>query len=468
MYKIIILLVGIFVPILGFGASDSIPSSLKKALDRYAAEHPSNVAIKIVNVRNAKSLYQFNADVPMNPASTMKLVTTKAALDILGSGYRWFTDVMITGKIENKTLTGDIYFVGNGDPSLDIRRFEELISAIKKRGISNVNGSIYVDRSSFLLPQHDSSLFDAKPIRPYNAGADAMLINENLFTLDFIPNVQDDSVSITSSPSAPKIQNKLKLSKGRCKTWPKTPTMKDGVIIFEGSYSKSCGEKRRQYSFFPSHDYFSHVFNKLWYDRIPSTIPPIRAAKTPASARLLYRATSEPLSSAIHRANKFSSNVVARQIFLTLSTPENELASIERSRKMLSRWLRDKNIIDEGFFIDNGSGLSRNSRLTASLLSHVLRWGWRDPSMPEFLSSLSVPGVDGTLQKRFSGDPILGRAHLKTGFLDGVRSIAGYLHLHNGETLSLVIIMSGDKLSKNRNNIESLVSLIYNAPWRIE
>jgi D-alanyl-D-alanine carboxypeptidase/D-alanyl-D-alanine-endopeptidase (penicillin-binding protein 4) len=183
--------------------------------------------------------------------------------------------------------------------------------------------------------------------------------------------------------------------------------------------------------------------------------------KTPESAQEFLSIESEPLASALRLTNKWSSNVAARHIFLTLSLQPNKTADITASRLNINDWARQRGFNTKGFFIDNGSGLSRDGRIPASLISAILNAAWVDASMPEFVSSFSIPGVDGTLETRFTHSPVNAKAHLKTGYLESVRSIAGYLHLSNGHTLSIVFIMNGDTLTKNPETLEHIVESLY-------
>ena len=183
--------------------------------------------------------------------------------------------------------------------------------------------------------------------------------------------------------------------------------------------------------------------------------------KTPESAQLLLTTKSEPLATALRLSNKWSSNLAAKNIFLTLSAQQNKTGDLTQSRLIVETWGKGRGLDTRGLVIDNGAGLSRNGRTTASLISAILKMAWSDPSMPEFVSSLSMPGVDGTLGKRYRLSPVEAKAHLKTGYLDSVRSIAGYLHLPKGRTLSIVIIMNHESLTKTSKTMENLVQQLY-------
>ncbi len=457
----LLLILALVIPQPSFGEPLNLPEALKKQLEKLVTEYPNEFGVRIDDITRGETVFAGNQDAPLNPASVMKLVTTKAALDLLGLGFRWKTDVLIDGARQSKSLTGDLYFRGGGDPTLDLMRFKLLLKHIYDLGIHAINGNVYVDRSIFPSDTYDPGQFDDEPLRPYNVGPDALLVNANVFDIRFIPNQETQTVDLISSPENFNIINELKLADQPCAKWPKKPSVIQGQIVFQGSYPASCGVKQRQYSFLSPSVYFENVFLTEWAALGGTLDGQILDKKTPESAQELLSIESEPLASALRLTNKWSSNVAARHIFLTLSLQPNKTADITASRLNINDWARQRGFNTKGFFIDNGSGLSRHGRIPASLISSILNAAWVDASMPEFVSSFSIPGVDGTLENRFTHSPANARAHLKTGYLEGVRSIAGYLHLSNGHTLSIVFIMNGDALTKNPETLEHIVESLY-------
>ncbi|MDA1332522.1 MAG: D-alanyl-D-alanine carboxypeptidase/D-alanyl-D-alanine-endopeptidase [Proteobacteria bacterium] len=456
-----LLILALVIPQPSFGEPLNLPETLKEQLKKLVTEYPSEFGVRIDDIARGETVFAGNQDAPLNPASVMKLVTTKAAIDLLGVGFRWKTEILIDGALQGKSLTGDLYFRGGGDPTLDLMRFKSLLKNIYDLGIHSINGNVYVDRSIFPTERHDPSLFDNEPWRPYNAGPDALLINANVFDVRFIPNQETKTVDLISSPSNINIINELKLVDQPCTKWPKKPVIMQGQIVFQGAYPASCGIKQRQYNFLAPSVYFENIFLTEWTALGGVINGQILDKTTPESAQELLSIQSEPLASALRLTNKWSSNVAARNIFLTLSLQPNTASDIAASRSIINDWAIKRGFNTEGFFIDNGSGLSRSARVSASLISEILNAAWIDASMPEFVSSFSIPGVDGTLETRFTHSIVNARAHLKTGSLEDVRSIAGYLHLSNGRTLSIVIIMNSGTLTKNPETLEHLVESLY-------
>jgi D-alanyl-D-alanine carboxypeptidase/D-alanyl-D-alanine-endopeptidase (penicillin-binding protein 4) len=454
-------LLALLIPQASFGDKIKLPDALETRLDHLVKNYPTGFAVRIDDITQNETIFAGNQNTPLNPASVMKLISTKAAIDILGLGFRWETEVLINGTTVDKVLTGDLYFRGSGDPTFDLPRFNRLLKNIYDIGIQSIKGNIFVDRSSFSLDPHDPSQFDKEPLRPYNAGANALPINANVFDIQFIPDQENKTVNLISSPLNAPVTNQLTLVDQPCTRWPKNPIIENQQIVFRGSYPATCGIKERQYNFLSHSLYFKNAFVSQWSALGGTLTGKILEDKTPESAQLLLTTKSEPLASALRLTNKWSSNLAARNIFLTLSAQQNKTGDLTQSRLIVENWGKGRGLDTKGLVIDNGAGLSRDGRTTASLISEILKMAWMDPSMPEFVSSLSIPGVDGTLAKRYGFSPVEAKAHLKTGYLEGVRSIAGYLHLPEGRTLSIVIIMNHESLTKTSNTMENLVQHLY-------
>ena len=456
-----IFILSLLVPHTSLGDKLNLPETLQSRLEHLVKNYPTGFAVRIDDITKGETIFTGNQHTPLNPASVMKLVTTKAAIDLLGLGFRWKTDILINGTRENRILNGDLYFRGSGDPTIDLNRFNSLLKKIYDSGIRSIDGNVYVDRSSFPSEAHDPAQFDEEPLRPYNAGSDALPINANVFDIHFIPNYENKTIDLISSPLNAPISNQLKLVNRPCASWPKNPAIENQIIYFRGSYPAACGIKQRQYSFLSPSSYFENAFLSEWISLGGTLRGQILDGQTPESAVPLLSSTSEPIASALRLTNKWSSNIAARNIFLTLSAQQSPAADLTQSRLILENWAKARELDARGLFIDNGSGLSRNGRTTVSLISEILKMAWTDPSMPEFVSSLSIPGVDGTLCTRFRLSPANAKAHLKTGYLEGVRSIAGYLHLPQGRTLSVVIIMNHESLTKTSKTMENLIQQLY-------
>ncbi len=450
---------------IGSARSELTPEKLRNKISTLIAADKNKFSIRVERLGSNGPIVSINETRPLNPASVMKLVTTKVAIDVLGLDFRWSTQVQRTGEIINQSLIGDLYFVGGGDPTLDIERFRRILEDIRAHGITHIKGNIYVDRSRFSAPYHNPKIFDEAPTRPYNAGPNALLINENKFTLAFTPREGGRSVSITSTPPLSKLVNELHLDSGACIDWPKHPVTTDRQIIFSGYFNESCEQKKREYRFLNHQEYFANAFSSIWNALDGKHEGQILAREAPRDAVLIGTYISEPISAAIRKINKESSNVMARHLFLELGQQPSQENRLHHARDTINKWAAENGLDTSSLFVDNGSGLSRYGRVTTKFIASVLRRAWMDPSMPEFLSSLSIPGVDGTLENKFELTPLNSRSHLKTGFLKNVRAVAGYIHHDSGEVLSVVIIVNGETLTKGGNLADKILQLIANTDW---
>ena len=433
-----------------FGAhSNELPDSVNRAL-KDAGISPLGVAVVVQSVDADKPIIRYNAQQAMNPASTMKLLTTYSALELLGPAYTWKTEALADTPPANGLLTGNLYLRGSGDPKLTLEQFWLLLRQLRTRGISEISGDIVLDRSAFSVPFHDAAEFDNEPLRPYNAGPDALLVNLKSIRLTLLPPPGNKNVQVLSeTPSEDlRIDNRLQLTQEGCSNWREKLKIRvnGSTIELNGSYAASCGEKALYLSPWPANTQVEQLFRSLWRELGGTLHGKVREGLTPINARSLTSIESPALSEIIRDINKFSNNVMARQVFLTLATQRP--ATAEGARQRINNWLKEKNLKTPELLMDNGSGLSRTERISADGLSQLLLAAWKSPVMPELMSSLPVAGIDGTMKKRLGNGAAAGRAHLKTGYLDNVRAIAGYV-LDSNDKRWVVVFLINDPKSRN-------------------
>ena len=433
-----------------FGAhSNELPDSVNRAL-KDAGISPLGVAVVVQSVDADKPIIRYNAQQAMNPASTMKLLTTYSALELLGPAYTWKTEALADTPPANGLLTGNLYLRGSGDPKLTLEQFWLLLRQLRTRGISEISGDLVLDRSAFSVPFHDAAEFDNEPLRPYNAGPDALLVNLKSIRLTLLPPPGNKNVQVLSeTPSEDlRIDNRLQLTQEGCSNWREKLKIRvnGSTIELNGSYAASCGEKALYLSPWPANTQVEQLFRSLWRELGGTLHGKVREGLTPINARSLTSIESPALSEIIRDINKFSNNVMARQVFLTLAAQRP--ATAEGARQRINNWLKEKNLKTPELLMDNGSGLSRTERISADGLSQLLLAAWKSPVMPELMSSLPVAGIDGTMKKRLGNGAAAGRAHLKTGYLDNVRAIAGYV-LDSNDKRWVVVFLINDPKSRN-------------------
>ena len=428
--------------------SAELPHSVTQAL-KEAGIPLSSIAVVVHGVDAVQALIRHNAQQAMNPASVMKLVTTYAALELLGPAYTWKTEALVDALPLGGQLNGPLYLRGSGDPRLALEQFWLLLRQLNARGVSAISGDLVLDRSAFALPIHDPAEFDNEPLRPYNAGPDALLVNLKSLRLTLHPDSEQKAVSvITETPSSGlRIENRLLLTQDACGDWREKirPKAIGESIELSGSLSANCGDKALHLSPWSADVQVERLFRTLWRELGGTLNGKVREGLTPATARLIAVQESPPLGEVVREINKYSNNVMARQVFLTLAAERP--ATPEGARRRIKAWLTDKELKLPDLVLDNGSGLSRSERITADGLGQLLLAAWKSPVMPELMSSLPLAGIDGTLKKRLGNSAASGRAHLKTGYLEGVRAIAGYT-LDSRDKRWVVVFLINDPKSR--------------------
>ena len=431
-----------------------LPVSVAEAFTR--AQVPlDSVAVLVKEVGAREVLLSQNVDRAMNPASVMKLVTTYAGLELLGPTYTWKTDVLISGApdvLRGGTLHGDLILRGSGDPKLTVERLWLLLKHLRERGLRSIEGDLVLDKSFFGAVDADPSKFDGETLRAYNVGPDALLVNFKTIRFQFAPSVDERSVAISTDvkPAQLSIVNRTRLVDGPCGDWRERIKLDvqqasaiDIRVAFSGNYPRSCGEGTWNISLLDHARFVGGVFANLWSDMGGVWKGAVRLAPTPADARVLASTESAPLSEMVRDINKFSNNVMARQLFLTLSAEiDKQPATVARSTEIVKAWLARKSIGAPELVMENGSGLSRVERISASSMSRLLDEAFKSTVMPEFISSMSLIGLDGTFRRRARSDVVAGTAHLKSGTLNDVRAIAGYMLANDGKRYSLVMMVN--------------------------
>ncbi|MFO1320520.1 MAG: D-alanyl-D-alanine carboxypeptidase/D-alanyl-D-alanine-endopeptidase [Burkholderiales bacterium] len=448
-----------------YASAAPIPEPVARALRQSGI--PAAAFGAIVMSPEGRVLWQHNAATPLNPASVMKVVTTAAALDILGPAYTWRTDVLVTGPIRDGRLAGDLVIRGGGNPRLTMESLWLLLRDVMARGVRHIDGDVVLDRGAFQVDEVDPGQFDGQPTRPYNVGPDALLMHWWSVRLVFVPDTEHRSVAILPEPPLPEVRivNQLTLGDGPCDAWPDTPEADpaNATLTFRGTFAASCGERDRSFVVLPPLGYARSLFDHLWRELGGTRAGNVRYGSTPSMARPLTGADSPTLAEVVRDINKNSNNVMARHLLLTMGASAGQPATLPAGRAAIMRWLAERQGDDAAATVlENGSGLSRIERITPGVLAGVLATAWNGPYGPELASSLPVPGVDGTLKRKYKDAPIAGRAHLKSGYLENVRAIAGYVHGPDGRTLIVVGIVNHDRAREAAAVPEALVQ------WTLE
>jgi D-alanyl-D-alanine carboxypeptidase/D-alanyl-D-alanine-endopeptidase (penicillin-binding protein 4) len=439
------------------------PRPVRDAL-RQAGIPLESVSVVVQGIEGSPIPVSHRAAEPMNPASVMKLVTSYAALDLLGPAFTFRTDFLVTGEVKGGVLDGDLVIRGGGDPKLTYERLWRAAHQLRSRGVREIRGDVLLDRSYFSPVPHDAARFDNEPRRAYNVGPDALLVNFNAVEFRFIPG--EDGVRVTGEPDFPNVEiaSRIKLTREACASWRRNLRYdfeENGLValvVFSGSYSADCGERTWPLAVFDAGRFFEASFRWLWSESGGVLRGKLRMAPTPPDARLVYRHESEPLAVLVRDMNKFSNNVMARHVFLALSAERGTPGDAAASERILREWLAARGIDDRDLAIENGSGLSRDERASAAFIASVLRSAWSSGVMPELAASFPVFAVDGTLKTRRAG--AAGHAHLKGGTLTGVQSMAGYVLGRGGKRWIVVMMVNHPNAGAAQPAFDALVEWV--------
>jgi serine-type D-Ala-D-Ala carboxypeptidase/endopeptidase (penicillin-binding protein 4) len=423
-----------------------------------------------------------NADKAMNPASVMKLFTTYAGLELLGPGYTWKTEVHAAGEIRRGTLYGDLVLKGGGDPKLTVEHFEALLKQLRQRGLRTIRGDLILDHTLFENPAYDPAGFDGEPLRAYNVGANALLVNFK--TVRFLFDLSVDGKAAVIVPDVRPVQlevvNRIKLVDGVCGDWQgriarevETPSPLRIKLSFSGNYARSCGAQTWNIALLDHNRFVGGVFADIWKELGGSWKGLVKVTATPADAHLLATLESPSLAEVVRDINKYSNNVMARQLFLTISAEKSgPPGTVARSTEIIREWLAKKGINAPELVFENGAGLSRAERSSAATLAGLLTSAWGSSVMPEFIASMPLLGVDGTLRKRARSDAVAGQAHVKTGTLNDAAAIAGYVQDMNGRRWLVVMMINHANAPQAQAAQDALLAWVHaganlNAPGAI-
>ena len=409
-----------------------------------------------------------NPELALNPASVIKIVTTLAALELLRPGYRWKTEIYTLGNIRDGVLQGDLLIKGYGDPWLVIEDFRKMLEELRRRGIHDIEGDLLLDTSWFDVPFTQPGAFDGKPFRTYNVLPNALLVNFKAVNFHFYPAPNGRNVRIHAEPELAglTIDNRLQLRKRYCGGFQRgiAVAVPDEQVadhvIFSGRFPNGCGHYILRRALLTHETYAYGAFKSLWRQAGGGITGQVRNASAPPNIKPFLVHHSKPLSDIIRFINKFSNNVMTRQLLLTLGAEQQEQpGTVEKGVQVINDYLAGLGLSTESLHIDNGAGLSRDVRISTKLLADILEHAWSIPWRPEFISSLAIAGVDGTARSRLKHMAAGGRAHIKTGTIDDVSAVAGYVHASSGREY-VVAGMLNHKLAHKGHGRELMNALV--------
>ena len=452
-----------------------LPPAALAALSR--ARVPTEaVSVVIRDPLTGQDLMRHNALRPMNPASIIKLVTTLAALERLGSSWTWKTPIWLDGSVTpaggDGVLDGNLVIKGSGDPRLTIERTWMLLQRVRQMGVQEIRGDIVLDQSAFEAPAARAGDFDGEPLKPYNVQPRALMLNQRTVSYSFTPDSAAGVARITAEPplAGVRVDSTVPLAQGPCQDWRgdlKAQWADPARVRFSGRYAQSCGE-RQWHVAHPDPDGFdARYLQALWSSMGGRLQGRVREGRAPDRAPT-FEWSSPALADVVRDINRHSNNTMAQLLALTLaaqSAPAGTTVGAGEARGWLQQWAQsrleptrasaDTARLPGQLVIDNGSGLSREQRASAEHIATLLQQAWTSPVLPDFISSLPATGApDGTL-RRWQREA--GRAHLKTGSLRDVVGVAGYALAPNGQRRIVVVMIQHERAQEARPVLDAVV-----------
>src|ERR1700680_3294498 len=360
-------------------AAAEVPAAVMQVI---AAQRlpPGAVSFAIVDPDSGRLIFSQNPDTPRSPASTIKVITTFAALDLLGPSYTWHTRASIRGALNDGVLDGDLILQGGGDPYMTLERWWSFARALRAKGLKTIRGDIVIDDTAFSLPAEDPGEFDGRPNRPYNVQPDALMVNFQSIEFRVQPDVDARRVDVIASPAPVNlaIDNHVRFAAGRCggaagRVDFKVASARWDRVVFSGALSPHCAERSITRVVLQPATYAFGTFVELWRELGGEITGQLRVEAAPADAQALLTFDSLSLGEIVRLTNKFSSNLLARHFLLAMGEERSgSPATLEKGAAAIAEWGRARGLDLQAIDIDNGSGLSRSTRISVLQMAHAL------------------------------------------------------------------------------------------------
>jgi len=497
-------------------ADSALPAAVAELLQR--AKVPADaLAAVVMPVTAGAARWQVQADRAMQPASTMKLVTSIVALDRLGPNHRGFTELLTQASQQGDVLMGDLVLRGGADPELGLPQLWGLLAELRWQGIRDIEGDIVIDRGLFRgVPGPNAPPFDAWPEFPYNGVPDALQLNHNLMGLEISSEgpTRPGSVVARALPPLPGVEidaSAMRLTDRPCRDWDddwiSPPVLVEPApgqlrISLRGGFPKACSQ-RSALALIDRQALAERHLRWVWQSlggewrgqlreagapligplgaaaqAVPSTLPDAPPANwlapgvalagtpgvTPPGLRVLARRLARPWGEVLRMMNKHSDNPNSRLLYLSLGlgamADQPAASTAELAGRSVQAWMAERRIASAGLVMDNGSGLSRSERISPRQLAQMLQVAYSGRWASELMMSLPVAGVDGSMRRRLKTSPAAGWARLKGGTLKNVTALAGYVPDGQGRWWVLAAMINHDQAAAARPALDALVDWV--------
>ena len=451
----------------------ALPPAVRAALLKAGVPEDAMAAVALP-LGHSGTPWQWRADVAMQPASTMKLLTSIVALDRLGPNHRSSTELRSAAPLNAGVLQGDLVLKGGADPELGLPQFWQMLVDLKQAGVTRIEGDLLLDRTLFRPARMDIGVppFDDEMEFQYNVIPDALELAGNLLPLEIRSGPGGlRASSVPALDGVDFVTGGMAVVDAPCKDWdqvwkPAVVQREPGVagrtrIELQGGFPANC-IRRTELNLLDRTDLADRLFRSLWQGLGGTWTGQAReaAAPEPERTRTLVRRVSRPWGEVLRPMMKTSDNPVTRMLFLQLGVPfmaaNAQATTAELASAAVRSWLVEHHIDIAGLVLDNGSGLSRSERITPRQLASMLAVAWQGPRAADLLMSLPVAGEDGSVRP-LKDSPAAGWARLKPGTLRNVVALAGYVRDEHGQPWAVAMMINHDDASKARPALLALV-----------
>lgn len=465
-------------------ADDALPPAVRAALAE-ADVPPEAFAGIALPLGHRAPAWRVRAGQPMQPASTLKVLTSIVALDRLGPNHRSFTELRSAAPVDGGVLRGDLVLRGGADPELGVAQFWALLMELRALGVAEIAGDLVVDRTLFRPARMDLGVppFDETPEFPYNVIPDALQLAGALLRIDLDSSGGEVRARLVPPLPGIGVTSRMSLTDRRCEDWDEdwqpARVQRAGERIdieLQGGFPRQprqgdAGEAgagcrvRAQLQLVDRQELTERLFRSLWQDLGGRFGGRVREAVDGAPARgtrVLVRRESRPWGEVLRNLNKRSDNPEARLLFLSLGVPamaaEPGTDTAELSARVVRDWLAARGIDAAGLVLDNGSGLSRRERITPLTLARALQEAWHERYAPDLLMSLPVVGSETA--RTLKDSPAAGWARMKGGTLRNVVSLAGYVNDADGRPWVLAMMINHERAQRVRRALFEMVDVV--------
>ncbi|MCA9655598.1 MAG: D-alanyl-D-alanine carboxypeptidase/D-alanyl-D-alanine-endopeptidase [Myxococcales bacterium] len=409
----------------------------------------AQVGVSIVDLETGEALVERGAELPLNPASNVKLVTTAAALGILGPAHRYSTGVYHDeGALSGTTIRGELYLQGSGDPALVTANLYELAGKLRARGIEKITGGITVDASTFDRDELPPGFDQKQELASFRAPGGATVVNFDTFEVHVRPGAVGKAPFAGVEPPVAGVALTVTATTeagGKRELLADYEAKDDHVELeLRGTLGVDSGATSFRYPIDDPSRYAGELL-ALVLERqgIKVGRKKIKTGKVPRKAELLAAHHSDPLGVLVRSVNKFSNNFMAEQILKTIDADPGP-ATFEGALQRVREHLQARGVPTEGLKLGNGSGLYDTNRVSAGQFTALLSSVYADERIrPDYMASLAIMGVDGTTRSRLEDTPHAGWVRVKTGTLDGVSSLSGYAGAPGRKPIAFSILFNG-------------------------